>query len=182
MTIAWRLPLLILGISLLCSGPTYGQSLSQSTLHGDYGFRFAGNVSFQGTVPASPLFGSGVFTANGAGAITAGSATYSYNGNVCQTLMPPSGGYIVAPDGEATIELVFRMVAVNCVIETLTFDVALDALDALGVARHAELVGTGGVQPSAPGQALLSVALTGEANFQRVTPLVLAPCAITQQC
>jgi hypothetical protein len=196
MTLAWRFALLLSGFSVIVSGPACAQSLLNSALQGSYGFRFAGPISpafgFNGDNPNSALSATGVFTADGHGNLTAGSITLTFgnpNNITTCSLVPGNGNaaasssYAVNPAGVGGMDLILPQDS-SCPIKLVDFSLALDNIDASGVARHVEMSAYNiGVEPlDSPS---LGVTLPGEANFQQPLSLgVIIPpgCILTQHC
>lgn len=194
---SWRLALLLLGIVAFLPGHAQSQALLGNSLNGSYGFRFSATIVPRSdavvTVPASaPFAGSGVFTAEGNGTITAGSITYNYNGIVCSTTVTPGAQltgsvYTVEPDGETAILLVLPTDSGTCGITSLFFAAALDEIDPSRLAMHVQLENTavvairlGTVGFSSPTD--VAVVGTGEARFQQSTVVRPLPCLIFGRC
>jgi hypothetical protein len=188
----WRFTLLLLGAGLVWSGPAPGQSLSNSAVQGNYGFRVSGHIdpaAADALGTGTSLAASGVFAADGKGNITAGSITYyaAANGNACSSKLAPTAGlggsgYAVESDGEAFLNLQLQSVTKACPFISLGFGMAVDVLDASGIAHHLELAGAAVGFGSETFEAII---LHGEANFQQPASLrfITPPgCIVSQRC
>lgn len=197
MKISWRSALLLCGVAALLLFPAESRALSASSLNGSYGFRFSATIVPRSdavvTVPGSaPFAGSGVFTADGNGTITAGSITYNYNGIVCSTTITPGSQltgsvYTVEPDGEVAVLLVMPTDSGTCGITSLFFAASLDQIGTGGVALDVQLANTavvairlGTTAFSAPTD--VAVVGAGEARFQEPNLVRPLPCTIQNQC
>jgi len=148
-------------------------ALSDASIKGTYSFRFYGQ-DFN-TFPSgvnNQIAATGVFTANGAGAITGGSLSYNDGGELC--IYKLNGGtYSVSSDGEGSLNLASTISPTGTCPLLVPFEFYIAVGDIVGGVAHIVELGsnyfTGSTGTSTP-----HVPVSGVADFQ--TPLPCANC------